>query len=185
MTQKILDETDVRMIKAIKSTINDFASVRTGRANTSFLEKLTIEYYGTKTPINQAAAINVPEPQTVVIQPWDKSNIPLIEKAIQTSDLGLTPSNDGNVIRVPFPPLTEERRKDLVKMIHKLAEDGRIAVRNIRRDANEQMKREERDQHVSEDDGRKALENIQKITDKHIKEIETLMTRKEIEIMEV
>ncbi|KKL52950.1 hypothetical protein LCGC14_2280340 [marine sediment metagenome] len=185
MTQKILDETDVRMIKAIKSTVNDFASVRTGRANTSFLEKLTIDYYGTKTPLNQAAAINVPEPQLVVIQPWDKSNITTIEKAIQSSDLGLTPSNDGNVIRVPFPPLTEERRKELVKMVHKLAEDGRISVRNIRRDANEQVKSREKEEHISEDDSRKVLEKIQKLTDKHIQEIETLLTRKEMEIMEV
>ncbi len=185
MTQKILDETEVRMVKATKSTIHDFSSVRTGRANTSFLEKLTIEYYGTKTPLNQAAAINVPEPQLIVIQPWDKSNIDLIEKAILKSDLGLMPSNDGNVVRVPFPPLTEERRKELVKMVHKLAEDGRIAVRNIRRDANEQLKTKEKDDHISEDDGRKALEKVQKITDKHIKEIDILLTRKEAEIMEV
>lgn len=185
MTGEIIKGADARMQKAVAVVGHELASVRTGRASTGLLERISVDYYGTKTPLNQVATINVPEAQLLVIQPWDKSSIGAIEKAILQSELGLTPGNDGNVIRVPFPALNEERRRDLVKMVKKLAEDGRVAVRNIRRDANEHVKTEEKAHEISEDDSKWAHDEIQKITDKHISEIDNLLATKEKEIMEV
>lgn len=185
MTGEIIKGADARMQKAVVAAGHEFASIRTGRASSALLERLSIDYYGVKTPLNQIATINVPEAQLVLIQPWDKSGVGAIEKAILQSELGLTPGNDGNVIRVPFPALNEERRRDLVKMVKKLAEDGRVAVRNIRRDANEHIKSEEKGHDISEDDSKWAQDEIQKLTDKHISEIDGLLQAKEKEIMEV
>lgn len=183
--REALDDASKRMDKAVKATAHEFASVRTGRASSSLLERISIDYYGTLTPLNQAATINVPEPQLIVIQPYDKSNLAIIEKAIQQSDLGLSPSNDGNIIRVPFPPLTEERRIELVKIVKKLGEEGRIAVRNIRRDVNDKIKTKEKNHEISQDEQQAALDETQKITNKHTNDIERLLQVKEAEIMEV
>jgi ribosome recycling factor len=185
MIDDVLKEADEKMKKAVVANSHELAAVRTGRASGAILEHLMINYYGSGTPLNQVATISAPEAQLVVVQPWDKTALEAVEKAIMQSDLGLTPSNDGNVIRVPFPPLSEERRKDLVKHVKKLAEEGRIAVRNIRRDANEKLKHLEKDHEISEDDGKRAHDQCQKMTDKHIVEIDALLTAKESEIMEV
>jgi ribosome recycling factor len=185
VTQEVISQADEKMKKAVVVTGHEFGSVRTGRASGGLIERLQIDYYGTKTPLNQLATITVPEPQMVVLQPWDKGSIPAIEKAILQSDLGLSPTDDGNVIRVPFPALSEERRKDLVKLVKKLAEDGRVAVRNVRRDANETLKSREKEHEISEDDSKRAHDQVQKITDKHIAEIDALLQAKEKEIMEV
>lgn len=185
MIEEIIAQAKDKMQKAVAATGHEFASIRTGRASTGLLEKVHVDYYGTKTPLNQMATISVPEPQMIVIQPWDKTALAAIEKAIQQSDLGLQPADDGNLIRVPFPPLSEERRKELVKMVKKIAEDGRISVRNIRRDANEHIKTHEKNHEVSEDDSKRAHDETQKLTDKYVAEIDTIFHQKEKEIMEV
>lgn len=185
MTGEIIKGADVRMQKAVAAAGHELASIRTGRASTGLLERISVDYYGAKTPLNQVATITVPESQLLVIQPWDKSSMGAIEKAILQSDLGLTPANDGNVIRVPFPALNEERRRDLVKMAKKLAEDGRVAIRNVRRDANDHIKAKEKAHEISEDDSKGSHDETQKITDKHISEIDHLLAAKEKEIMEV
>ena len=174
-----------RMDKALAALQHEFASVRTGRASGAILEKVTVEYYGAPTPLMQIASVSAPEPQTVVVSPYDKTALNAIEKAIRSADLGLNPSNDGIVIRVPFPPLTEERRKELVKLCKHYAEESRVAVRNIRRDANDHFKRQEKEHEISEDDLRRLEAEIQKATDAHIAEIEEMLKRKEAEIMEV
>ena len=173
-----------RMDKALAALQHEFASVRTGRASGAILEKVTVEYYGAPTPLMQIASVSAPEPQTVVVSPYDKTALNAIEKAIRSADLGLNPSN-GIVIRVPFPPLTEERRKELVKLCKHYAEESRVAVRNIRRDANDHFKRQEKEHEISEDDLRRLEAEIQKATDAHIAEIEEMLKRKEAEIMEV
>ncbi|HEX21792.1 MAG TPA: ribosome recycling factor [Actinobacteria bacterium] len=185
MINEVIKNARERMKKAIIATGHELAGVRTGRASASILDRINIDYYGTKTPINQAASISVPESQLLLIQPWDKSIIAEIEKAILNSDLGITPANDGQVIRLPFPPLSEERRKELVKIVKKYAEEGRVAVRNIRRDANEHLKKEEKNHEISEDDLARAEDEVQKLTDGKIKDIDDLLTMKEKEIMEV
>ncbi len=185
MIKEIIKETSERMDKSVTALNHEFAGVRTGRASGSLLDKLTVDYYGTQTPLMQLASINVPEPQLLVIQPYDKSAIANIEKAIQASDLGLTPNSDGTVIRLPFPPLTEERRKELVKLCKQYAEEARVAVRNIRREANDKLKKAEREHEISQDDMYRAEEEIQKITDSHITSIDEALERKEAEIMEV
>lgn len=185
VTEEVIRDADSRMQKAVAAAAHELASIRTGRASTALLEKITVDYYGTKTPLNQVATISVPEPQMIVVQPWDKSNIANVEKAISQADLGLSPSNDGNVIRVPFPPLNEERRRDLVKHVKKLAEDGRIAVRNIRRDANDKIKGKEKNHEISEDNAKWGQEEVQMATDRHIAEIDRALHAKETEIMEV
>ena len=159
--------------------------MRTGRASGAILEKIQVDYYGTATPLLQIAGVSSPEPQLLVINPYDRSAMSAIEKAILASDLGLNPSNDGQVIRLPFPPLTEERRKDLVKLVKHYAEEARVAIRNIRRDANDRMKRAEKDSEISQDDLHRAETEIQRLTDAHIKEIDEALRRKEAEIMEV
>lgn len=185
MTAEIITSAKEHMDKTHQALLHEFASVRTGRASTSIFEKVHVDAYGSLMPLNQVANIKAPEPQTILIEPWDKSVIGAIEKAIQSSDLGLNPSNDGMVIRVPFPPLTEERRKELAKLCRNYAEEARVAVRNIRRDANHKLDKLGKDGDVSEDDIRRAEAEVQKITDSHVKEIDEALKRKEAEIMEV
>jgi ribosome recycling factor len=185
MTNDIIRDASEHMDKTYHALLHEFGTVRTGRASAGLFEKVHVDAYGSSMPLNQVANIKVPEPQTVVIEPWDKSVIGAIEKAILGSDLGLNPSNDGMLIRVPFPPLTEERRRDLVKLCKGYAEEGRVAIRNIRRDANHKLDRLAKDGEASEDDVRRAEAEVQKITDGHIKEIDEALKRKEAEIMEV
>ena len=185
MPDDIIRTADERMKKAIAALSHEFTTVRTGRASGAIFEKITIEYYGTPTPLLQMAGVSTPEPQLLVISPYDKSVMGAIEKAILASDLGLNPSNDGSVIRVPFPALTEERRRELVKLCHGYAEQARVAVRNARRDANDTFKKREKDGDVGQDEARRAEADIQKKTDAYIKDIDDLLKRKEQEIMEV
>lgn len=181
----VLRGADERMHKAAEVTHDDLNTLRTGRASPAFVEKLSIDAYGTHTPLNQLASINVPEPRLLVIQPYDKSTIGAIEKAILASDLGVTPSNDGNVIRLPFPQLTEERRKELVKVAHHRAEDGRVAVRNVRPHAKEELERLQKDGGISEDELRRAEKDLQRETDTHVAEIDQLLEHKEKELREI
>src|SRR5882762_5733103 len=173
-----------RMEKAIADLQHDLATIRTGRASLGVLDHIRVDYYGTPTPLNQVANLHVPEPSMITVQPWDVSQIGPIEKAIRTSDLGLNPSNDGKMIRVPIPPLTEERRKELVKKLHHIAEDHRVAMRNIRRDANENVKKLLKDKIVSEDEDRRAHDEIQKLTDASIQRLDSAAKAKEKEILE-
>ena len=181
----LLKNTEERMDKSVASVTREFATVRAGRANTSILDRITIDYYGVPTPIQQIATVSVPEGRTLQIQPWDTSTLKLIEKAIQVSDLGINPNNDGRVIRLIFPPLTEERRKELVKEVRKMAEDGKVAVRSIRRDAIEKLKAMKKDNLVTEDDQANGEKKIQNLTDKFCKEIDTLAAAKEKEVIEL
>jgi ribosome recycling factor len=173
------------MLKTIEVVKSNFASVRAGRANAGVLDRITVEYYGTPTPLNQVAAISSPDPRTLVIQPWDGSLLKAVEKAIQTSDLGINPQNDGRVVRLAFPQLTEERRKELVKQIHKYAENGKVAIRNIRRDAMEAFKKKEKASEITEDDLKQAEKDLQKLTDDSCKELDALLAKKEKELMAV
>ena len=173
------------MGKAADDLRAELATIRTGRASTGLLEHLKVEYYGTPTPLNQVATLGVPDPSLLTVQPWDPSLLPAIEKTIRSSSLGLNPVNDGNVLRVPIPPLNEERRKELVKLVRKFGEDGKIAVRNVRRDAIEHLKKSEKQEHFSEDERKRGEQESQKLTDKYIKEIDNLIALKEKEIMEV
>jgi ribosome recycling factor len=174
-----------RMDKALTDMQHDIAAIRTGRASVSIFDTLRVDYYGTPTPLNQVANLHVPEPSLITIQPWDVSQIAVIEKAIRTSDLGLNPGNDGKIIRVPIPALTEERRKDIVKRLHGIAEEHRVALRNIRRDANEHVKKLLKDKAISEDDERKALDEVQKMTDGYIGKLDAASKTKEKEIMDI
>jgi len=185
MPEHTLKETIERMDKAVAALGNEFAGVRTGRASAGILDKVVVEYYGAPTPLNQLASVSAPEPQLLVVSPYDKSALAAMEKAIRSADLGFNPSNDGVVIRVPFPPLTEERRKDLVKLCKGYAEESRVAVRNIRRDANDHYKRQEREHEISQDELHHFEGEIQKATDAHIAEADEMLKRKEAEIMEV
>lgn len=178
-------EYTTKMNKTIDALKNQFASVRAGRANASVLDQITVDYYNTPTPIQQIASISSPDPRTLVIQPWDASCLKDIEKAIQTSDLGINPQNDGKVIRLAFPQLTEERRKELVKQVHKYAEEGKVAIRNIRRDAMETFKAQKKKSEITEDDLKEYEEEMQKLTDKRCKEIDELTAKKEAELMAV
>ena len=183
--KEVFSSHEDRMKKAIEVLRREYATLRAGRATTGLLDKITIDYYGAQSPINQVANISIPEPRTIVVQPWDKKSLPIIEKAILKSDLGLTPNNDGMVIRLILPQLTQQRRQELTKVVHKTAEDSRVAIRNLRRDANEDLKKIEKDKTASEDEVKKAQEDIQKLTDRYIKEIDQVMLTKEKEIMEV
>jgi ribosome recycling factor len=174
-----------RMEKAISDLQHEMAHIRTGRASLGILDHIRVDYYGTPTPLNQVANLHVPEPSMITVQPWDVSQIGPIEKAIRTSDLGLNPSNDGKMIRLPIPPLTEERRKDLVKKLHGVAEHHRVSVRNIRRDGNESVKKLLKDKKVTEDDDKRAHEEIQKLTDAYMAKIDQASKTKEKEIMEI
>jgi len=182
---EIYQDAEDRMRKAIDVLKADFNSIRAGRANPALLDRLSIDYYGTPTPVKQLATISAPEPRLLIVQPWDKSILPEVEKAILRSDLGLTPSNDGAVIRLAIPQLTEERRAELVKVVRKKAEEARVAIRNVRRDVNELIKKMQKNGEISEDDERRAQEEIQKITDKFIKVVDEQLGHKEAEIMEV
>lgn len=174
-----------KMEKAIDALKKDFASMRTGRASLALLDAIVVDYYGTATPLNQVAALSVPDPRTIAIQPWEQKIIADIEKAIMKSDLGLNPSNDGKVIRVNIPALTEERRKQLVKVAKKRAEDAKVSVRGIRREINEELKKLEKEQHMSEDLVKNSLDEIQKLTDTYVKKVDEVLSHKENEIMEV
>ncbi|HPT82869.1 MAG TPA: ribosome recycling factor [Limnochordia bacterium] len=185
MIAQILEDGKARMEEVINRTKKAFAGVRTGRANPALLDRIIVSYYGTPTPLPQMASVSVPEPRMLVITPWDKNSIKDIEKAILASDLGLVPNNDGTVIRLAIPPLTEERRKDLVRLVRKDAEDFRVAVRNIRRDLNEAAKKLEKDGEISEDELRRTQDEIQKLTDRYIEQIDELLKVKEKEILEV
>ena len=183
--QAVLSETESKMQQAVQAARRDLAAIRTGRANPALLDRITVDYYGTPTPLNQLASITVPEARLLVVQPWDKNSLKDIEKAIMSSDLGLTPNNGGTVIRIQIPQLTEERRRDLARLARKEAEEKRVAVRSARRDANEELKRREKECVISEDDSRRAQTDVQQLTDKYIKEIDDLLAAKEKEIMEV
>ncbi len=185
MVKDIINEAEDRMKKAIEALKKEFATLRTGRATPALLDKIQVDYYGVPTPINQMAKIATPEPRMLVIEPWDKGVLSAIEKAIMKSDLGLTPNSDGNIIRLNIPQLTQERRTELVKVCKKKAEEDRVAIRNIRRDANEQLKDFEKSGDISEDDNKRGQEEIQKLTDKYVKEVDHLLEVKEQEIMEV
>lgn len=178
-------EFDEKMQKTIEVIIGDFAGVRAGRANAGVLDRITVEYYGTETPIQQVASISTPDPRTLVVQPWDGSLLKAVERAIQMSDLGINPQNDGKVIRLAFPQLTEERRKELGKQVKKYGENGKIAIRNIRRDALEKFKAMKKRNEITEDDLKEYEEDMQKLTDKHCKEIDELTAKKEAELMAV
>jgi ribosome recycling factor len=174
-----------KMEQAVAHLKDDLAGIRTGRAAPAVINRVTVEYYGTPVPLNQLAGVSVPEPRLLLIQPFDKSAISSIERAIMQSDLGITPSNDGNVIRVAFPPLTEERRKELVKQVHHRAEESRVAVRNVRRHAKEEMEKLERDGAISQDDLIRAEKELQKLTDRFVTEVDEIQGHKEQELMEV
>ena len=176
---------DSRMLKTIEVVKANFASVRAGRANAGVLDRIMVEYYGTPTPLNQVAAISTPDPRTLVIQPWDGNLLKEIEKAIQTSDLGINPQNDGRIIRLAFPQLTEERRKDLTKQVKKYAEDGKVAIRNIRRDAMDDFKALKKNSEITEDDQTGLEKSLQELTDKRCKDIDELCAKKEQELMAV
>ncbi len=182
---ELIKKTEERMDKSINSLTREFGTVRAGRANPSVLDRITVDYYGVPTPIQQIATVSVPEARILQIQPWDTSTLKLIEKAIQVSDIGINPNNDGRVIRLAFPPLTEERRRDLVKEIKKMAEEAKVAVRSIRRDSIEKLKAMKKDNHITEDDQVNGEKKIQKITDKFCEEIDALQTAKEKEVLEI
>lgn len=183
--KEVLRNAEEKMKKVIVVTKREFAAVRTGRASVSLVEGVHIDYYGAQTPLKQLATISTPDVKLIIIQPWDPSSLAEIEKAIQKSNLGVMPTNDGKVIRISIPPLSEERREDLIKITKKMAEDGRVSVRTVRRETNEQLKKLEKSKLATEDETYKAQERAQKLTDKHIKEIEDILTEKDKELMKV
>lgn len=183
MISDLLTEAEHKMEQATEHVTSEFSTVRTGRANPQLLQRITVEYYGSPTPLQQLASISVPEPRMLVVQPFDKSTVNDIERALQTSDLGLNPSSDGNVIRIAFPPLTEERRKDLIKLVRNMAEEGRVAVRNLRRHSKSDM--EAMHGEISDDDIRRGEEELQKLTDRYVERIDRLLSHKEDELLEV
>jgi ribosome recycling factor len=185
MIDDLLTDAGRRMDKSVEAAQHELNTVRTGRASAALLDRVNVDYYGTPTPLRQLATINVPEPRMLTVQPFDPSSVKAIERAIQESDLGLTPSNDGKIIRLPIPQLTEERRKELVKIVRGLAEEGRVAVRNVRRDVMHHLKDLVRDGDVGDDEERRAEDRAQKLTDEHVHKIDELLKRKEEEIMEV
>ena len=184
MINELFVDVKDRMNKAVEHYRHEVSTIRTGRASANILDLVKVDYYGTPTPLNNIAHVTVPEGQLIVIQPFDPSSLEFIEKAIMSSDVGLTPNNDGSVIRLNIPTLTEERRKDLVKVVHKIIEEGRVAVRNIRRDANDLLKKSEKDNDLSEDNLRRATDNIQEMTDEHIKNLNQIQEAKEKDILD-
>ena len=185
MVENIHKDITQRMEKALGVLKNEFSKIRTGRATPAILDSVKVDYYGTLTPLTQMATINAPEPRMLIVQPWDMSAIGEIEKAIQKSELGLTPQNDGKIIRLPIPPLTEERRKDLVKVINKFGEECRVNIRNVRRDGMEAVKKAEKDKAISQDDSKRAQEKVQAMTDDYIKKVDTLIASKSKELLEI
>ena len=182
---EVIKDAERRMHGAIEALHKEFKSLRTGRASTSMLDGVMVPYYGTDTPLAQVANLKVPEPALIVVEPWDKSMTAPIEKAIRTADLGFNPASDGKLIRVPVPPLTEERRKDLVKRAHHMSEEARTAIRQVRRDVNDKVKKLEKDHEISQDDEKRAHDDVQKMTDKYIDEVNDILKHKEKEVMEV
>jgi ribosome recycling factor len=185
MINDVIRDVQHRMHGAIEALHREFKSLRTGRANVAMLDGITVDYYGTPSPISQVANLKVPEPSLIVAEPWDKSMVSAVEKAIRTSDLGLNPSSDGKVIRIPIPQLTEDRRKELVKLAHHVAEEARTAIRQVRRDGNDRLKKMLKSHEISEDDEKRALDEIQKLTDKNIDEVGNILKHKEQDIMAV
>jgi len=185
MTHEALTAIEPKMQRAIDAMERDFAGVRTGRASTTLVERINVDYYGAQTPLNQLAGISTPDPHLIVIQPWDRSVLSAIEKAITKSDIGLVPNVDGTVVRLNVPPLTEERRKEMVKQVHRRAEEARVEVRNLRREAADVLKKALREGDLSEDEERRELEGLQRLTDRHIEAIDSRSDRKEAEILEV
>jgi ribosome recycling factor len=184
-SKDILKQAEEKMKKAVEVVREELVKIRTGKATTALLDGVKIDYYGTMTPLNKVANVSTPDVHTIAVQPWEKNIIPAIEKAILTSNLGLNPASDGTVVRVPIPALNEERRRELVKLVKKYGEDGKIAIRNVRRDAIEHLKKAEKGEHMSEDERKRGEQDAQKITDKYTKDIDNLLTIKEKEIMEV
>jgi ribosome recycling factor len=185
MTSEVLTAAEHKMVRAVEAMERDFAGLRTGRASTALVERIHVEYYGTPTPLNQLASISVPEPHQIVIQPWDRGVLGAIEKAIMKSDIGLMPNVDGTVVRLNIPQLTEERRKDIVKSVHKRMEEARVEIRNLRREAADALKKEERDGTVGADEVRRQLDQLQKITDRVVADVDRLGGIKEQEVLEV
>ena len=181
----LISDAKTRMNASVETVRRELAAMRTGRASLSMLDNVRVDYYGTPTPLNQVGNLSTPDPTLITIQPWDPKILPLVEKAIRTSDLDLNPQNDGKIIRIPVPSLTEERRKTLVKHAHKHAEDGRVAIRNVRRDVNDHLKRMLKDHEVSEDDEKQSMAEVQKLTDHSIEQINEILKKKEAEILEV
>jgi ribosome recycling factor len=174
-----------KMDKAIEAIRREFSSVRTGKASPALLDTVRVEAYGSHVPLNQVATVSAPEPRLLVVQPWDRGMLGPVEKAIMTSDLGLNPSNDGKIVRVPIPALTEERRREYVRLLHKMAEEGRVAVRLARKEAMDDLKRRVKDGEISEDEGRREQDEVQKLTDRHTQQVDDLVKHKEAEVMEV
>jgi ribosome recycling factor len=185
MLKQILKDTETHMQKAVEVVRTELVKIRTGKATTALLDAVKVDYYGSLVPLQQVGSVSVPDVHLVTVQPWDKSLLAPIEKAIIAANLGLNPSNDGTLVRIPIPPLNEERRRELVKLVKKFGEEGKISIRNVRRDGNEHLKKAEKDKHFSEDDRKRGEQEIQKYTDKYIKEIDSLLLLKEKEIMEV
>ena len=185
MVNDIIQDSEASMQNSIEHLVSDLSSMRAGRANPAMLDRIMVKYYDQLTPLKQVANISVPEPRLLLIQPWDRSCIAEIEKAIMRSDLGITPANDGTVIRLAIPPMTEERRKELAKSVKKIGEEAKVALRNIRREANDLLKSLEKDKEISEDDNKKGQDLVQKATDKGVKEIDSILAAKEKEIMEI
>ncbi len=182
---ELLKDAKHRMDKSIEAFVNELTKIRTGRAVPALLDTVKVDYYGQQVPLNQAATISAPEPRMLVVQPWEKKMLSEIEKAVLKADLGLNPGNDGTIIRIPIPQLSEERRKDLVKLVHRFAEEGRVAIRNIRRDVNDSLKKLEKNHEISEDEMHDELDGVQKMTDEHIKKLDEIMANKEKEVLEV
>ncbi|MDF1580378.1 MAG: ribosome recycling factor [Desulfuromonadales bacterium] len=185
MYNETLADSKRRMEKAVEALKKEMNKVRTGRATTSLLDNISVDYYGTPTPLNQVGTLSVPEPRMITIQPWEKNLIPAIEKAILRSDLGLNPNSDGQLIRISFPPLTEERRKEMAKVIKRMGEDAKVAVRNIRRDANESLKKMEKEKEISADDLKRGEKEVQDLTDRFIVKVDEVVSNKEAEVMEI
>lgn len=185
MSKDVIQETKEKMEKSLEHYRNELKAVKTGRASVAMFEHIKVDYYGTPTPLNQVGTLSAPEPRLITIQPWEPSLIPAIEKAIMTSNMGFNPSNDGVMIRIPVPPLTEERRREIVKMIKKMAEEAKVIIRNIRRDANEVIKKLEKDKEISEDEAKRLTGKVQELTDEFIKEIDEVTAKKEKDVMEI
>lgn len=183
--KEIIKDAETRMTKSVEAIREEMAKIRTGRASTAILDHLRIEYYGNPTPLNQVASVSVADARTLTVTPWDKSIVPTVEKAIMESDLGLNPATAGEVIRIPIPPLTEERRVEMTKLVRAEGENGKVAIRNIRRDANHHLKELLKSKEIAEDEEKKALDDTQKLTDKYVEQVDRLVSGKEVEIMEV
>ena len=185
MIDALLKDTGERMLKSCRATEQDFSQIRAGRASSNLLDSIKVDYYGTPTPLNQVASVAVPEARLLTVSPWEKTMLPAVEKAIMAANIGLTPGNDGNVIRIPIPALTEERRKELVKRVKQLAEEGRVAIRNVRRSGIDQAKQAQKGQDITEDDLKRVGDQIQKLTDRYIADLDKVLEEKIAEIMEV